>query len=122
MPQDSETGRQGLENGYNHAGVIAELLNAKRVSNNSNEFDWAGSRVVIKTGSSAVVTRAILDRVDVVVYGEETDEGWAIYRVEPRVFNENSIQSQSKNHNENYRLVRRSQIRKIGEPIFLADQ
>lgn len=60
MPQDSETGRQGIENGYNHADEIGALLNARRVSNNSNEFDWKGSRVVIKTGSSAVVTRALL--------------------------------------------------------------
>ncbi|QDV26362.1 hypothetical protein [Aureliella helgolandensis] len=121
MPQDSETGRQGLENGYNHADAIGALLRANRLSNSSNEFDWNGSRVVIKTGSSAVVTRAALERVDAVVYGEATAQGWTIYRVEPRAFDENSIQSQSSNHNENYRLVRRAQIREIGEPVVLAD-
>ena len=117
MPQNSETGRQGLENGYNNADEIGALLGAARIANNSNEFRWEGKIVVIKTGSSAVVTRATLGRVAAIVYGEETDDGWVLYEIDPTVFEELSIQSRSRNHDERYRLVRRTQIREHGRQI-----
>lgn len=119
MPQNRETGRQGRKNGYNRADKIGELLGATRISNNSNEFRWNDKVVVIKTGSSAVVTRAMLDRVAAIVYGEWINAEWKLYKIEPTVFEGLSIQSHSRNHNENYRLVRRKQIRENGNQISI---
>lgn len=106
MPQNSETGRQGRENGYNNADEIGALLGATRISNNSNEFRWDDEIIVIKTGSSAVVTRAMLTRVTAIVYGERKNTEWRLYKINPKVFEKLSVQSRSRNHNENYRLVR----------------
>ncbi len=119
MPQNADTGRQGHENGYNNADQIGELLDAVRVTRISNEFRWNGRIVVIKTGPSAVVTRATLARVAAVVYGDETNTGWALYEIDPETFEQLSVRSQSSNHNENYRLVRRSQIREHGGQIIV---
>jgi hypothetical protein len=120
MPQNSETGRQGRKNGYSRADQIGALLGATRISNNSNEFRWDDKVVVIKTGSSAVVTRAMLTRVNAIVYGERTNAEWRLYEIDPTVFEKLSIQSRSKNHNEKYRLVRRTQMREHGRQIPLA--
>ena len=117
MPQNSKTGRQGYETGYNNADAIGVLLGAVRLSNKSNEFRWDGRTVVIKTGSSAVVTRATLGRVTAIVYGEETDNGWTLYEIVPKIFEELSIQSRIRNHDESYRLVRRKQIQETGRRI-----
>lgn len=117
MPQNSETGRQGYETGYKNADEIGALLGAIRLSNDSNEFRWNGRIVVIKTGSSAVVTRATLGRVTAIVYGEETDNGWTLYEIAAKIFEKLSVQSHSRKHDENYRLVRRKQIRETGRRI-----
>jgi len=117
MPQNLETGRLGRENGYKRADEIGALLGAARLSNKSNEFQWDGRIVVIKTGSSAVVTRATLRRVAAIVYGEKTGGGWRLYEMTPAKFAELSVQSHSRNHDENYQLVRRTQIREHGGEI-----
>jgi hypothetical protein len=117
MPQNWETGRLGRENGYKRADEIGALLGAARLSNKSNEFQWDARIVVIKTGSSAVVTRATLRRVAAIVYGEKTGGGWRLYEMTPTKFAELSVQSHSRNHDENYRLVRRTQIREHGGEI-----
>jgi hypothetical protein len=117
MPQTSETGRQGRENGYNRADAIGALLGAARLAKNSNEFEWGGRIVLIKTGPSAVVTRATLSRVAAIVYGEETNDGWILYEIAPTIFEALSVQSCSRKHGENYRLVRRTQIREHGRKI-----
>jgi hypothetical protein len=117
MPQNSVTGRQGRDNGYSKADEIGTVLGAARLSSKSNEFRWDGRIVVIKTGSSAVVTRAILGKVAAIVYGEETDGGWILYEIAPTIFEELSVQSRSRNHDEKYRLVRRTQIREHGRQI-----
>ena len=117
MPQNSETGRQGRENGYNKADEIGALLGATRISNNSNEFRWDDKVIVIKTGSSAVVTRAMLTRVAAIVYGVWTNAEWSLYEINPSVFEKLSVQSRSRNHNERYRLVRRTQIRENGRQV-----
>ena len=119
MPQDSETGRQGCASGYSRADKIGALLGAERLAKNSNEFRWDSRIVVIKTGSSAVVTRATLGRVAAIVYGEETNDGWILYEIAPTLFEALSIQSRSRNHDENYRLVRRTQIRDHGRQVTI---
>ena len=119
MPQNSETGRQGRENGYNNADEIGALLGATRISNNSNEFRWDDKVVVIKSGSSAVVTRAMLIRVAAIVYGERKNAEWRLYEIDPVEFENLSVQSRSRNHDENYRLVRRTQIREHGRQIYI---
>ena len=117
MPQNHKTGREGLENGYSRANQIGALIGAERLSNSSNEFRWNGRIVVIKTGSSAVVTRAMLNRVAAVVYGEKKDGDWILYKITSQKFEVLSDQAQSKNHAEKYRRVHRTQIRKYGQKI-----
>jgi hypothetical protein len=119
MPQNADTGRQGLWNGYSNADQIGDLLGAVRVASNSNKFRWNDRIVVIKTGSSAVVTHATLAKVAAVVYGDETNTGWVLYEIDPETFEQLSVRSQSNNHNEDYRLVRRSQIREHGQQIIV---
>jgi hypothetical protein len=81
MPQNADTGPQGLENGYRRANEIGALLGAARISNNSNDFRWEGRTVVIKTGSSVVVTPATLRRAAAIIYGKETRNGWELYEI-----------------------------------------
>ena len=119
MPQNLKTGRQGRENGYKNANEIGALLGAARIFSNSNEFRWNNKVVVIKTGSSAVVTRAMLARVTAIVYGKKKNSEWKLYEIDPKEFEKLSIQSSSRNHNENYRLVRRTQIREHGREIHI---
>ena len=117
MPQTRETGHQGRQNGYKRADSIGALLGAARLAEASNVFQWGGRVVLIKTGSSAVVTRATLDRVAAIVYGEETKDGWILYEIAPTTFEALSAQSCSTKHDEKYRLVRRAQIREHGRRI-----
>lgn len=117
MPQDSDTGRQGFENGYRRADEIGALLGAVPISRASNEFRWGERIVVIKTGSSIVVTRATLDRVAAIIYGKRTQKGWDLYEIDPTTFERLSVQSQSSKHDQNYRLVRQTQIRTHGHRI-----
>jgi len=82
-----------------------------------NDFRWGGKLVVIKTGSSAGVTRTTLGRVAAIVYGEETADRWILYEFAPSKFEELSVQSKSRNHDENYRLVRLAQVWEHGRQI-----
>ena len=60
----------------------------------------------------------MLKRIGSVIYGIEQSSGWIIYEIDPVVFEDNSVDSQSSGHNKNYRLVTRSQIRELGEKIY----
>ncbi len=117
MPQNAETGRQGRENGYRNADEIGTLIGAARISNKSNVFRWNRKLVVIKTGSSAIVTRPLLAKVEAIIYGEWKHDEWHLYEIGTKVFEKLSKESQSRKHNEEYRLVRRSQIREHGSQI-----
>jgi len=117
MPQNADTGRQGRENGYRRADEIGALLGAARTSTNSNDFRWEGRTVVIKTGSSVVVTRATLSRITAIIHGARTYNGWVLYEIDPITFEQLSVQSRSSKHNQNYRLVRQRQIRDHGHRI-----
>lgn len=83
MPQNSDTGRRGLENGYRRADEIGALLGAVRINRSSNEFRWEDRIVLIKTGPSIIVTRATLRRVTAIICGKETRSGWELYEIEP---------------------------------------
>jgi hypothetical protein len=96
------------------------MLGARRISYKSNEFQWGNKRVVIKTGSATVVTRAMISRVSSIVYGEWKIDGWNLYEIDTDVFEKLSIQSRSRNHNENYRFVRGKQIKENGRHINVA--
>jgi hypothetical protein len=73
MPQNRETGRQGHENGSRNADALGTRLKAKRISNQSNEFDIGGRRVLLKTGDrGAVISGPTLQRVEAVIYGFKT--------------------------------------------------
>jgi hypothetical protein len=119
MPQNADTGRQGLENGYRRADEIGAVLGAVRINRNSNEFRWEERIVVIKTGPSIIVTRATLRRVTAIIYGKESRNGWELYEIDPTTFELLSVQSQSSGHNENYRLVRQTQIRGHGRRVVV---
>jgi hypothetical protein len=114
MPQNSDTGRAGYENGYGAADEIGKLLGAERIGSKSNEFVLGQTKILIKTGSSAVVTRATLARIDFIIYGFKTSDGWQLYKIDPETFEKHSSQSQSGNHDESYRLVRKKQIKEYG--------
>lgn len=115
MAQTSETGRKGCENGYKRADEIGILLSAVRLSKKSNEFRWGDRIVVIKTGPSAVVTRASLGRVAAIVYGEKNDDDWFLYEISPIKFEGLSRPSRSARHSDNYRLVSGTRIREQGK-------
>jgi hypothetical protein len=117
MPQDRESGERGRRHGYSRADMIAELIGAVRLSTKSNEFEWKGSHIAIKTGSSPVVTRNMLGRADAIVYGHEHRGGWVVYSISPEIFERLSVQSRSSQHNENYRQVRGGLIREHGTRI-----
>ncbi len=116
MPQDDDSGRRGRLNGYRNADLIGEQLGAVRISQRSNEFQWNDRIILIKTGSSAIVTRATLERVQAVIYGVAVD-GWTLYEIDPETFEELSVASASRNHDETYRRVRRTQIRENGRRL-----
>ena len=117
MPQNSETGRKGFENGYKGADEIGTLLGAARISYRSNEFRWKDNLVVIKTGPSVVVTRAILSRVKSIIYGEWKNNKWNLYEIKPDIFEMLSVRSLSKKHNEKYRHVGQQKIKGSGQYI-----
>lgn len=117
MPQNTATGRKGRENGYIRADEIGILLGAVRISYKSNEFCWKNKVVLIKTGPSAVVTRATLAKVESIIYGERVDVEWRLYQIDPDEFERLSVQSRSRSHNENYRSVSRKQMRYHGRRI-----
>lgn len=120
MPQNADTGRRGLENGYRKADEIGALLGAVRINRSSNEFRWENRIVLIKTGPSIVAIRDTLRRVTAIICGKETRNGWELYEMDPTTFEQLSVQSQSSGHNENYRLVRQGQIRDHGRRIAVA--
>ena len=117
MPQDSETGRQGYENGYERANHIGSLIGATRIGRASNEFTWRERRVAIKTGPSVVLTRSTLSRIDAIVYGYQEQGVWTLYEMAPRRFEELSVSSQSRKHTDDYRLVRRAQFLEHGREL-----
>jgi hypothetical protein len=117
MAQTTETGRQGVVNGYNNADGIAALIGAVRVSHGTNDFRLGERLIVIKTGSSTVITESTLSRVDAIYYGEYRDGGWAVYEIAPQTYHALSAPSRSPKHDERYRLVRRTQIRQHGKRV-----
>jgi hypothetical protein len=117
MSQNAETGRKGYINGYERADEIGALLGAARISKRNNDFMWQDQIIVIKTGPSVVVTRSTLARVMFVVYGERKDAEWKLYQIDPTTFEKLSVQSRSRNHNENYRSVHSTKIREHGSQI-----
>ena len=122
MPQNVETGRQGYENGYGNADEIGSLLGASRVERNANIFKWNGRHIVIKSGPSAVVTLATLERVKAVVYGVRMGTVWELYEIARETFKGCSGKSKSKRHGDNYRLMSRGKIREHGKVIDLQRQ
>jgi hypothetical protein len=118
MPQDSESGIRGVANGYKNANEIATLIGAARRSKSANLFGLGEERVVIKTGSSAVVTLTTLANVDAVVYGFQQYGHWEVYRIAPAAFETVSVASRSKGHDDRYRSVRKTLIRDNGSRIY----
>jgi hypothetical protein len=115
MPQNAQTGRDGRDRGYADADAVANTIGAQRIGPNSNEFMLRNRRISIKTGGPAVVvTRATLGRVDSVLVGENPGGLWDLYEVDPPTFEQNSVQSLSSGHDDNYRSVPLTLVRNIG--------
>ena len=117
MPQDAESGRQGLKKGYARADKIGGILGAERLSKTSNEFLWGNRRIVIKTGPNPVVTRNMLERVEAIIFGEEDDQEWVLYEIDPVTFERISEPSRSSGHDESYRQVSKSKLYSHGRVI-----
>lgn len=71
MPQNQNTGAEAARFGHEAAALIAEKLGAKKLTRNSNEFEWNGQRVTIRTarqGNNQVgVLYDMLERVQSVI-------------------------------------------------------
>ncbi len=116
MGQTRGTGREGHENGYRNADVLAERLNAKRISQQSNEFEMSGRRVLPKTGDrGAVASGATLNRVDAVIYGFQDQGRWCVFELHPNDFRTHGTPSQSKSHQgRNFLQLSKTQCRELG--------
>ena len=120
MPQNEDTGRAGAQAGYSNADAVAKLIGATRVRPGSNDFTWEDKNIVIKTGGSgAVVTRATLSRVALVLYGYSVGEVWELYTIESSAFENLSSQSRSSGHDETYRQVTKKKLRENGNRVRL---
>ena len=119
MPQNRETGRQGHESGYRNADALGNRLKAKRVSNQSNEFEMGGRRVLLKTGQrGAVVSGPTLDRVEAVIYGFQDRDRWRAFELPPSAFREHGTPSQSKSHvGRDFLQLSKTQCLKLGKQI-----
>jgi hypothetical protein len=49
MPQDKKSGGEAAKFGLSAAAAIGEKIGAKKLKPNSNEFEWDGKRVTIRT-------------------------------------------------------------------------
>ena len=49
MTQNRETGAEAAQFGHKAATLIGEKIGAKKLKSNSNEFEWNGQRVTIRT-------------------------------------------------------------------------
>jgi hypothetical protein len=49
MTQNRETGAEAARFGHKAAALIAEEIGAQKLTSNSNEFEWNGKRVTIRT-------------------------------------------------------------------------
>jgi hypothetical protein len=71
MPQNQESGAEAREFGLRTAALIAEKIGARKLNRNSNEFEWKGQRITIRTarqGNNQVgVLYSMLARVQAVI-------------------------------------------------------
>ena len=120
MGQNRETGRRGHENGYRNADALAERLKAKRLSNQSNEFEMSGRRVLLKTGDrGAVASGATLERVDAVIYGYMDHDRWCAFELRPDDFRAHGVPSLSKSHEgRDFLQLSRTQCRELGRQLL----
>jgi hypothetical protein len=120
MPQNRETGRRGNENGYRNADTLGKLLHAKRVSKQSNEFELAGRRVLLKTGQrGAVASGATLNRVAAVIYGYQDQDHWIAFEVPPMLFREQGTPSLSTSHvGRDFLQLSKTQCTRLGRQIL----
>ncbi len=91
MPQNRQTGADAARFGHEAAALIGEKIGAKKLTRNSNEFEWNGQRVTIRTarqGNKQVgVLYDMLPRVQSVIAAFETaPKEFELISLSPEVF------------------------------------
>ncbi|HEY2572821.1 MAG TPA: hypothetical protein VGH65_02090, partial [Verrucomicrobiaceae bacterium] len=91
MTQNRETGAEAARFGHKAAALIAENIGAKKLTRNSNEFEWNGKRVTIRTarqGNNQVgVLYDMLPRMHSVIAAFETAPNeFELLSLSPEIF------------------------------------
>ena len=110
MTQNHETGAEAARFGHKAAALIADQIGAKKLTRNSNEFQWNGKHVTIRTarqGNNQVgVLYEMLKRVQSVIGAFETAPNeFELLSLSPEIFQ--SEMRDSKTANGRVGLVRK---------------
>lgn len=101
MTQNRDTGAEASEFGHAMAAFLAEKLGAQKLTVNSNEFEWNGQRITIRTarqGNTSVgVTYAMLDRIQLVIAAFEcTPDEYELFSLLPTTYKQSMRDSKGK--------------------------
>jgi hypothetical protein len=93
MTQNRQSGAEAAEFGHKAAALIGRSISAKKLTARSNEFDWRGKRVTIRTarqGNNQVgVLYAMLGRVQAVIAAfEVAPNKYELYSLSPETYRE----------------------------------
>lgn len=91
MTQNRDTGAEAARFGHTAAALIAEKIGAKKLTSNSNEFEWNGEHVTIRTarlGNNQVgVLYDMLKRVQFVIAAFEiAPNDFELLSLSPEIF------------------------------------
>ena len=120
MTQSHETGAEAARFGHKAAALIADQIGAKKLTRNSNEFQWNGKRVTIRTarqGNNQVgVLYDMLKRVQSVIGAFETAPNeFELLSLSPEIFQ--SEMRDSKTGNGRVGLVRKIVFDEKGKSV-----
>ena len=101
MTQNRDTGAEANDFGHATATLLAEKLGARKLSANSNEFEWNSQRVTIRTarqGNDSVgVTYVMLERIQLVIAAFEVEPNeYELYALPPATYKEHMRDSKNK--------------------------
>jgi len=93
MTQNAESGAAAAKFGLETAALLGGVLGATKLKKNSNEFEYKGQRVTIRTGRKSTtdfgVRYDMLDRVQLVIAGFEVAASeYELWAISPETFKE----------------------------------
>ena len=122
MPQDRESGDRARRWGFSMAQKVASHLGAKLANpGRSNEADWKGRRILIKSAHYGVnqigATPATLNRVEAIIIAlQENDKGYTLYEITPAFFASRMSPSRSPRASH-VMMVSCSDVRRAGKVL-----